>query len=90
MWLFPIGSPCFEELSFSVNLLVSFLTSNLEEFGVGKFSPLFFHLAPDEISFFYFQSIPNHTFYLFFYFSFNKKIQFLKHKILTFSCELTK
>ena len=49
MWLFSVGRPHFEELSFSVNLSVSFLTSDLEEFGVGKFSRLFFHLAPDEI-----------------------------------------
>ena len=41
--------PCFEELLFPVNLPISFSTSNPEEFGVGKFFRLFFHLVPDEI-----------------------------------------
>ena len=49
MWLFPIGRPHFEELSFSINLLVSFSTFDLEEFGVAKFSRIFFHLAPHKI-----------------------------------------
>ena len=49
MWLFPVGRLRFEELSFPVNLSVSFLTSDPKEFGVEKFSQLFFHLAPDEI-----------------------------------------
>ena len=49
MWLFLVGCQHFEELSFSVNLPVSFSTSDPKEFGVAKFARLFFHLAPDEI-----------------------------------------
>ena len=49
MWVFPVRRSRFEELSFPINLLVSFSTSDLEEFSVRKFSRLFFHLAPDEI-----------------------------------------
>ena len=49
MWLFPIGRLRFEELSFSVDLPVSFSTSDPEEFGVAKFSWLFFHLMLDKI-----------------------------------------
>ena len=49
MWLFPVGRLRFEELLFPVNLPISFSTSNPEEFSVGKFFRLFFHLAPDKI-----------------------------------------
>ena len=49
MWLFPVGRSRLEELSFSVNLSVSFSTYDPEEFGVAKFSRLFFHLVPNEI-----------------------------------------
>ena len=49
MCLFSVGRPHFEELSFPIDLPVSFSTFDPEEYGVGKFSWLFFHLAPDEI-----------------------------------------
>ena len=42
-------SRCFEELSFPVNLPVSFSTFDPKEFDIKKFSRLLFHLAPDEI-----------------------------------------
>ena len=38
MWLFPIGRLHFEELSFPVNLSVSFSTFDPKEFDIGKFS----------------------------------------------------
>ena len=49
MWLFPLGCLRFVELSFLVNLSISFSTSDPEEFGAKKFSRLFFHLAPNKI-----------------------------------------
>ena len=60
MWLFPIRHLHFEELSFSVNLPISFSTSNIEELDVIEFSRLFFHFAttgihpPTQISLLFF------------------------------------